>query len=1063
MKRFLIVTLFLVSILVNLLPKSFVKASIISSITPIGTIGIPQNEFIGSATLAEVNFFENDFDTRYIFPMQGLTVTEDGFIAVIDNAYGIVHVLTPLLQEKFTFGSIRDFTYPTDISFSTGRFYVTDPFRKEIRIYDKNGVYLKSIKNSSFTSPIGIAANSSNIFVSDYFSNTIFKLDLDGKVSSFTNVSTPLGLNLDSKGNIYAISGKERRVYAFDSNFKLLKAFGDDVLVFPSDIATDSKGYIYVVDRGLSSTATNSPKVLVFDNNFKLTNSFGTFSNSTTSIPDGAFLTPSGIAISPTNSVYVFDSGYFFFTQSNSDAPFGYPIITRISVFNTLGYFVNKKDFVRDSNKGVLLNPTSASLDENGYTWALNKGNLDQSEILKFSPEGTLALRITKIGTQNLPSLNYIYADKRGNILAIGNNQVLLFSSNGSFKQNILNSNLGLLKKITFYNGYYWVTSQDNNKVFKLDSTFKIIGSFSVCSYPSGIAFDSKGKAFITSLYDNMVHVYDENFKEILKFGGSGKSNFKMYIPEDISIDKEDNVYIANTENGKITVFTSSGAPLFETDPYYLGLTSIEVENSHIIASDAFHNVIWIFEIKKQYLDYSFTLSVSPDQVSISPSDFANIYFTITNTGLKSDTYTYSVSLTNNNLFKYTLFDTNTSFTLLPSSSKRIRVFIESNSTVKEGDSTQIIFKVTSSNLKYSSTTTSVIKISTNLKPGILVDEASSQLGTNVAVPVYIKNPIGIRGVSFNINFDKSKVAFISLTLNSSISGSLVLTSSTDTGVSVMIEFPRDDYLFSTTKVGTLNFRGVSIGSSVLQVTNARYATVTDEIVDFENVYPGGITITPYLQVDLPEVYSTTSQIVNITGKTTSGCSVSLNGVPISVGNDGSFSYKLTLSSYETNLIISSKAKTGEETTVYRTIKFSGKLKLTLILQINNPIMYVNGLPEEIDPGRGTTPIIVQGWNRTVVPIRAIVEKLGGTVGWDGDKKVVSITLKDKSINLQIGNSIAVVNGKEVQIDPSNPLVKPIIINERTMVPLRFVAEQLGCNVSWDEKQKKITVEYTMP
>ena len=45
---------------------------------------------------------------------------------------------------------------------------------------------------------------------------------------------------------------------------------------------------------------------------------------------------------------------------------------------------------------------------------------------------------------------------------------------------------------------------------------------------------------------------------------------------------------------------------------------------------------------------------------------------------------------------------------------------------------------------------------------------------------------------------------------------------------------------------------------------------------------------------------------------------------------------------------------------------------LTLSMEIGNPVMTVNGTQSEIDPGRGTAPVIQNG--RTLVPIRAIVE-----------------------------------------------------------------------------------------
>lgn len=61
-----------------------------------------------------------------------------------------------------------------------------------------------------------------------------------------------------------------------------------------------------------------------------------------------------------------------------------------------------------------------------------------------------------------------------------------------------------------------------------------------------------------------------------------------------------------------------------------------------------------------------------------------------------------------------------------------------------------------------------------------------------------------------------------------------------------------------------------------------------------------------------------------------------------------------------------------------------------LTMQIGNPMMNVNGESREIDPGRGTVPVAEN--DRTLVPIRAIIEAMGGTVNWDEETQTVTIT-----------------------------------------------------------------------
>lgn len=129
-----------------------------------------------------------------------------------------------------------------------------------------------------------------------------------------------------------------------------------------------------------------------------------------------------------------------------------------------------------------------------------------------------------------------------------------------------------------------------------------------------------------------------------------------------------------------------------------------------------------------------------------------------------------------------------------------------------------------------------------------------------------------------------------------------------------------------------------------------------------------------------------------------------------------------------------------------------------IVLRIGNPIMEVDSETREIDPGRGTAPVIKEG--RTFLPIRSLIETLSGSITWIEQTKKVTIELKDINIELTIGSNIAIVNGKKVQIDPENAKVTPFIANGRTMLPLRFIAENLGAEVNWEAQSQTITIIY---
>lgn len=107
----------------------------------------------------------------------------------------------------------------------------------------------------------------------------------------------------------------------------------------------------------------------------------------------------------------------------------------------------------------------------------------------------------------------------------------------------------------------------------------------------------------------------------------------------------------------------------------------------------------------------------------------------------------------------------------------------------------------------------------------------------------------------------------------------------------------------------------------------------------------------------------------------------------------------------------------------------------------------VNGEPLESD-----VPAFVWG-GRTMVPVRVITEKLGANVEWLGGTSEVSITLGEVTVLLKIGSAQAQVNGETVTLYDGIPAVLTKYEGiERTMVPLRFVSEQLGAQVGWEQE-----------
>ena len=96
--------------------------------------------------------------------------------------------------------------------------------------------------------------------------------------------------------------------------------------------------------------------------------------------------------------------------------------------------------------------------------------------------------------------------------------------------------------------------------------------------------------------------------------------------------------------------------------------------------------------------------------------------------------------------------------------------------------------------------------------------------------------------------------------------------------------------------------------------------------------------------------------------------------------------------------------------------------------------------------------------SRTMVPLRIIFEKLGATVDWEEATSTVTATKGDKKIVLIIDQMTAYVNNTPTTLD--SPAV---IVNSRTLVPIRFISEALGCTVDWNEKTQTVNIFMKYP
>ena len=220
----------------------------------------------------------------------------------------------------------------------------------------------------------------------------------------------------------------------------------------------------------------------------------------------------------------------------------------------------------------------------------------------------------------------------------------------------------------------------------------------------------------------------------------------------------------------------------------------------------------------------------------------------------------------------------------------------------------------------------------------------------------------------------------------------------------------------------------------------------------------------PVLDIGLvpQETYQET---ITISGKTTSGASLKCNTgskeVSVAVDARGDFKVAINLVPGINKVVFVAEKdslKIEKTVTIFRFVQ--------ILLQLDNKSMYVGDTEQTLasPPTASSPPLPKDIAGSTYMPIRPVAEALFATIAWDGATQKVTITQstpdgKKKTIELWIGKKIAKINGVEQSLDAQKRLY-PANVGGKTMLPLRFTANALGADVSYEAATKRITIKY---
>jgi DNA-binding beta-propeller fold protein YncE len=259
--------------------------------------------------------------TRALYQPMGIAVsTDQQRLYVADHVWNVVFVFDSKAEALRTIGD--DQRYPLAMPIGVAldadeNVYVTDTGTQSVRVYDKNGVFLRSIGKDLLVHPTGIAIDAARqrLYVVDTGRNDtpqahrvrIFDLagtaqqEIGKRGDGDGEFNFPTFANLDSEGRLYVVDSVNNRIQVFDPSGKFLWKFGEsgDALgnfARPKGVAIDGYGNIYVVDSRWSN-------VQMFNQQGQLLMIFAGVGDY-----PGLLTNPTAIAIDSRNQIYISDT-----------------------------------------------------------------------------------------------------------------------------------------------------------------------------------------------------------------------------------------------------------------------------------------------------------------------------------------------------------------------------------------------------------------------------------------------------------------------------------------------------------------------------------------------------------------------------------------------------------------------------------------------------------------------------------------------------------------------------------------------------------------------------------
>lgn len=252
----------------------------------------------------------------------------------------------------------------------------------------------------------------------------------------------------------------------------------------------------------------------------------------------------------------------------------------------------------------------------------------------------------------------------------------------------------------------------------------------------------------------------------------------------------------------------------------------------------------------------------------------------------------------------------------------------------------------------------------------------------------------------------------------------------------------------ATSEIVRLSYPGMDQAASDIIITETAKGTIVDGKLELE--LPTGVSFTSNSRVRVTEgdlslgttTYANGKVTIVVSAKSTTPSTITIDRIKYDVSRNAlEGNVNVTINGLDGSWVDSETIATVANARV-------GTVAGNTVFTIGSTSYVVDGKTFTMD----VSPFIKDG--RTLLPLRFAADAVGTEeILWDSVRKTVTLIRGDRVVQVTVGSTTMLINGAAITMD-----IAPVIVDGRTMLPIRWVGMALRANVDWDADAKTVTV-----